>query len=212
MWTDYLPKLQEKFRELRILGWGAHIDSQDQKLPDSILNQYEDLSQEMVEAIQVLFVPMIENQVFLRKVYPHMDQELYVGLHVAMMDKISDAIDPEVQSMPEFYFRMYTIMEHLNGYCTFLRQDIRSAFRRNDRFRHDRRFRQVNLQVVRVLEGIGRLMKRCQNLSTLIAGSQTRSALDMILKSEQDRQEIMEMLASGNFSEEEVDMLLSMLD
>lgn len=208
MWADHLPKLTEKFHELR----AATTESGSNSSLSPVYQRYDDLSFEMVEGIQSLLIPLIEDQIYIRKVYPHMDQAIFREMHVTMMERVQEALDPEVQSLPEFYYRLIGVVEQMDSYCVLLKQDIMEAFRRYAGLKKDRKFRQINLQIKQTRESIARLKRRCAALSRLIGGSQSNQAMETVLQTDGSKAEIMELLASGQFSEDELEQLKDLLE
>lgn len=204
MWSDLIPILLEKYSLLR-----EDINtSANQVLGlDGILRRYDALCFEMVEGIHTLFMEMIRNQAYIRKVYPWMELELYRSVHLSMIATLEECLAPEVDQLPEFYFQLQKVIQSLRGYCVLLRQDIRRGLHQMPKLQNNRKFRQINLQAGQALEAIDRILKKCLDTGRQI----TLGKLDPA-DFAPNEEEVKLLIRSGNFSDSEKSILAELLD
>ncbi|MEM7037866.1 MAG: hypothetical protein AAF570_12860, partial [Bacteroidota bacterium] len=154
MWSEQIQQLSEQHQRLCEVGWGRLELENAGDAERKLLETYAELTKEMVEGIQALLLPMIDNQVYVRKSWPKMNTDMYRDLHVGLMESVDAANSPDLAHLPDFYVHTLEIIGKLSGYCSILKQDVVQAVRRKPNLQKDRRIRQINLQLQRTHTGI----------------------------------------------------------
>ncbi len=208
MWAESIEKVRNKFRALRDEGWNGYV-VEDAASFDEIKKSYEDLAWEMVEGISTLLLQMIENQHYVSRKVPTLDQKLYSQAHKTMMEVIEEAVAEEVTTMPQFFGLVHEVIQQLHGYSKLLKQDLQRNYMRFLYPRPDRRYRQINITLRDIIEAFDRMQERNTALMREMAGDIPEQSIQKVAEEKED---LKSLIDEDMFSEEERELLRKLME
>jgi|GEM_PF-6287445 len=199
MWSEVIDQVRDKFHQLRNQGWDAFID-EDASHQEKIIQLYETLTWEMVEGVTSLFLEMVQNLNYARKKIHISQPRTYEDIHVSIITKLEESIQPEITTIPQFYLPVKSAIDDLHAYCRFLSYDIQSSYRSSKSLRMDRKTRQMYLVTKELIDGFRRVNQQAQILLHAVGDDQVEISLQQAIS---DPEGLQKILDETTFSESE---------
>lgn len=203
MWSEVIEQVRYKFNQLQNQGWDAFVD-EDASHQEKITQLYETLTWEMVEGITGLFLEMVQNLNYARKKIHISEPRTYEDIHVSIIGKLEESIQPEITTIPQFYLPVKSAINDLHAYCRFLSFDIQSSYRSSRSMRMDRKTRQMYLVLKELIDGFRRVNQQAQLLLHAVGDEQMEFSLQQAIS---DPEGLQKLLDETTFSESEKEFL-----
>ena len=207
MWSDSIPRVRQHFKLLRHYGWGEADATPDSNI-DQIIRLYDNLTAEMVNAIEIWLLRLIQNQYYVRQRIPTLNHALYAEMHDDMMNRIDEAVAEEVEHIPAFYFHVRGIVDQMQVYARMLRKDVHWNYMRFLHRRPDRKLRHIVLMNRDLLHAFERLDGKHGVLLKVLGEGAVDASLAQVRAASPS---IVGLIAEGIFSGEEEELLRGIL-
>jgi len=208
VWAESIDHLRQKFRALRDGGWEGYVYEDEHQFRE-VVDLYENLTWEMVEGLGSLLLQMIENQHYVSRKVPTLDQKMYREAHASMMGLIEEAVSDEVTTIPQFYSLVHEVVQQLSGYTQLLKQDLQRNYMRFLHPHPDRRYRQINITMRDFIGAFKRIQEKNTALARLLGGETTQQSLE---KLESEKEGLKDLIDEEMFSEEEKELLRKLME